>query len=145
MGEYVKIYGVWIGIMAIAAVGSIIYSVMYFKKNKRDVATFLEKHPDASKIYMTQKGTVTSEVIQILSVNGEKPLKFDEGMKGGVYVAPAKKVELGLDYIYTRPGVMYKSVTKTTGLVNREVEVEANKEYKVGYDRKAQDFTFEEK
>ncbi len=47
-------------------------------------------------------------------------------------------------YSYTRPGVIHKSVTKTTGVVQKTLEVEAYKSYLLGFDRKAEEFTFEE-
>jgi len=144
MNEVIQTYGIWIAVMAIVSIGSIVYTITYYKKNKKDIAAFLERCPNAAKIYMTQKGAITSEVLQIISVNGDIPLNFNEGTKAGVYVEPSESIELELQYTYTRPGVMYKSVSESTGLVKREVEVEANKSYKVGYDRKEQDFTFEE-
>ena len=143
MKEFLNVYGIWLGFMVVASVLAIIYSIGMNKKNNRKKAKFLEENPNAARIFMTMKGAVVNEVVQIITVNGEEPIKFTEKLKGGVYAKPGSAT-LEVNYTYTRPGVMYKSVSESTGIVSIEVEVEANKSYKIGYDRKAQDFTFEE-
>jgi hypothetical protein len=39
---------------------------------------------------------------------------------------------------------MYKNVTESTDVVKKVLVVEANKSYRLGFDRKAEQFAFEE-
>jgi len=135
----------WPAFVIIGAVSvlSVVYSIFMMKKMKKDVAKFKEENPDAAKILLTTKAFITQEAVMIYSVDGEKPIKFSEKGKTGVYVKPGdRKIEVS--YTYTRPGIMYRNVTKSTGAVQKEVTVEPNRTYKIGFDRKAEEFIFEE-
>src|SRR3712207_9054714 len=67
-----------------------------------------------SKIYVSHKGVIVQSQTQILAVNDETPAVFTE-MKGyGVYCKPGVNI-LTVEHSSTRPGVLYKTVTKSTG------------------------------
>jgi hypothetical protein len=116
---------------------------------------FLEKHPDAVKVYLQSKISIVTEMVQAPIVDGEPAVPFTEpgklplpipgiaGGKGGIHVVPGKRT---LDVIYTRtrPGVFYKSVSISTGLVKKEFVFVAGKTYVLGFDRDKEEFTLKE-
>ena len=120
----------------------IVFSIILKKKARRGADNFLQKYPQAAKIYLSSRVGITNEIVQVLSVNDETPTTFYKGSKSGVY-APPGIVSLQADYSYQRPSVMYKSVTKSTGITKVNVETLPNKSYILGYDRKEEKFTFE--
>ena len=126
----------------IAMVGSLIYAVIRNKSMKNDSANFLKNHPDAAKVYLTVKALITTEAVTVYTVDGKAPSRFLEGGKTGFYVVPGNtKVEMS--YSYTRPGVLHKTVTTSTDVVEKVLETEPNRSYVLGFDRKAECFTFE--
>lgn len=130
-------------IMGAMVVGSMIYSIIHRKKMKSNKADFLAKHPDAAKIFLTSKALITQEAVTIHTVNGDHPVQFNESGKTGFYLIPGDN-QIEISYTYTRPGVMYKRVTQSTGAVKKDICPEPNKSYILGYDREVNEFTFEE-
>ncbi|KYM46603.1 hypothetical protein [Fusobacterium necrophorum] len=109
------------------------------KKNKNVVGEYLTKYPNAAKIYVSHEGLIVQSQTQILAVNGEDPAIFTE-MKGyGVYCKPGVNV-LTVEHSSTRPGVLYKTVTKSTGGVDVEVDVKAETAYVLTFDKENQTF-----
>jgi hypothetical protein len=121
---------------------------------------FLEKYPDAAKVYPYSRASITSEAVQVYSVDGELPEFFYEagkingiaaiiagitgnGNTSGFYLKPGIST-VEISYYHNRPGVFYKNVTTTTDAVKKELKVEPNKKYLLGFDRKAETFTLEE-
>jgi hypothetical protein len=141
--DMVKQYWYIVVLFAVIVVGTLIANILRAKKTKSSNQSFLQLNPDAAKIYLTSKALVTSEAVQVLSVDGEIPQIFLEKGKTGFYVRPGNRV-CELNYTYTRPGVMYKTVTKSTGVVQKELLTEPNQSYILGFDRDAQVFTFTE-
>ena len=141
--EIMSTYGIYAAYMGLAIVAWAIYMVFYIKHMKKTKANYLEKYPDCGKVFTTSKAFITQEAVKIYTVDGENAVAFAEKGKSGVYAKPGDII-LEIEYSYTRPGVMYKTVTKSTGVVKKEVTIEPNKSYLIGYDRKAEEFTFEE-
>ncbi|MDR0399380.1 MAG: hypothetical protein LBH51_00375 [Treponema sp.] len=121
---------------------------------------FLEKYPDAAKVYPYSRSSITSEAVRIHSVDGGPPEFFYEagklngvagiigsitgnGNNTGFYLKPGTTT-VEISYYYNRPGLLYKNVTTTTDAVKKELQVESNKTYRLGFDRKAETFTLEE-
>jgi hypothetical protein len=125
---------------------------------------FLEKYPDAAKVYPYSRASITSEAVRVHSVDGELPEYFYEaGKSGGItaviaagiagitgnsnntgfYLKPGTSA-VEISYYHNRPGVFYKNVTTTTDTVKRELKTEPNGKYLLGFDRKAETFTLEE-
>jgi len=136
-------YKLIVGILVVFTIFSFIVSGMQRRKMKSDSNNFLKNHPDAAKIYMYSRAGITNEEMQILTVDDENPNKFYDGGKWGIYVVPGLS-ELQVNYSYQRPGVMHKTVTTSTGVVKKAVETEPNKSYMLSFDRKAEQFVFEE-
>ena len=135
-GIYVLYIG---GVIVISIVVMVVLNLNYKKKKE----AFLKEHPDAIKVFLSTKALITSEVVTVHLINDLVPVKFMEKGKTGVYLIPGTS-RVQMSYTYTRPGIMYKNVTKSTGVIERELEVEKNKNYLLSYDRKVEDFVFEE-
>lgn len=132
-----------VAIVVVAIIISIVYTIGRASSIKKNSTNFLEQHPDAAKIYLAGKTSITSEKMEVFSVDGEKPVLFVEGLKNGFYVLPGRS-SAAIRYTYTRPGVLHSSVSKTTDTVTQELETEAKKAYELGFDRKANTFTLQE-
>lgn len=116
-------------------------AVMFFmnSRNKNAVGNYLSQYPNAAKIYVGHKGVIVQSQTQILAVNDETPAVFTE-MKGyGVYCKPGVNI-LTVEHSSTRPGVLYKTVTKSTGGVKIEVDIKAEAEYIITFDKETQNF-----
>ncbi|MDR2507234.1 MAG: hypothetical protein LBD67_04470 [Candidatus Accumulibacter sp.] len=129
-------------LLAVFIGGSCFYIFSRFKQTKAEGEAFLARHPDAAKVYLVQRIGITSDTTEVSSVNGEKPAMFVEGIKTGFYVTPGKSL-VELCHTYTRPGVMYKTVSQTTGVVQKELETEARKNYSLNFDKETGDFSLE--
>jgi hypothetical protein len=129
-------------VIGAAIAGSIVFGVVRLRGAKASNKNFLTEHPDAAKVYLVAKALITTEAARVHSVNGGKPESFFEGSKSGFYLAPGRS-SVEISYTYSRPGVLHKTVTTSTGAVKKELVAEANKSYFLGFDRKAQNFTFE--
>lgn len=131
------------GVMAAAVGISIVFNIIRARSMKSRGADFLSKHPDAAKIYLTTKALITSEAVRVHSVEGQKPHDFVDSGKTGFYVVPGRS-NVQISYTYTRPGVLHKNVTTTTDVVDKVLETQPRKSYLLGFNRKAENFTFEE-
>ena len=130
-------------VFGVVWVGTIVYAIVQRKHRAASNSVFLKAHPDAAKVYLATKALVTSEAALIHVVNGGTPEKFFDGAKTGFYLPPGQN-SVEISYTYTRPGILYKNVSQSTGVVKKELVVEAYKNYYLGFDRKAEQFTFEE-
>jgi len=127
-------------IIIIAAVIIIYIPVMIIMVSKRKgkAKDFITNHPEAATI--ATKGAM-SGVMTIMLVNGEKPVALTYKRKNAVYVLPGENV-LDVQYQWTRPGVLYRTVTTTVGPTKLKVNTEARGKYVLTYDKKAESFEF---
>ncbi|MDL2233876.1 hypothetical protein LJC63_09925 [Ruminococcaceae bacterium OttesenSCG-928-L11] len=130
-------------VMAVVIVGSIVFNIVRMRNMKKKGGDFLRQHPDAARIFLTTKALITSEAVTVYTVDGEAPHNFVENGKTGFYVAPGRS-SVQMSYAYTRPGVLHKTVTTTTDVVDKVLETQPNCSYLLGFDRKEECFTFEE-
>lgn len=120
------------------------YMIIKNKKAKQNSTKYEEENPDCSKVYVKKSfGGIVSDNMVIYSINDEQPNNIYEMGKQGFFLKPGSHV-IELEYSWTRPGVMYKTVTKSTGRNKIEVETEANKKYWVYFDRDNESYEFEE-
>jgi hypothetical protein len=129
--------------MGVIVVATIFYNLSKMRKMKDSNREFLTNHPDAAKVYLTTRAFITSEAVSVYTVDGEAPQNFSERGKTGFYAIPGERI-VEARYAYQRPGVFYKTVTTTYGPVKKELILEAKKNYKLGFDRKAESFTLAE-
>lgn len=146
-------------LIVIAVVGTVM-GRMRLQKLEASNKVFLEKYPDAAKVYPYSRSSITSEAVQVYTVDGGLPEFFYEagklgaiaaiiagitgsGGNAGFYLKPGVST-VEMRYYHNRPGFFYKNVTTTTDAVKRELKAEPDKKYLLGFDRKAETFTFEE-
>jgi len=129
--------------MVLFICGGILYGILKMTKLRREKAAFLAAHPDASKIYLMAKGFIVSEGVSIHAVDGKTPLLLTETGKYGFFVAPGER-KLRLSYSHTRPGVVYRSVSTSTGTVDKLVTVKPSATYKISFNREAKTFLLDE-
>ena len=122
---------------------SIVWMTVQRRKIKDTSADFLKRHPDAARVFLVHRGFISSEAVTVYTVNDEAPVLFYEEGKSGVFMAPGKNA-VQVSWAHNRPGVLHKNVTTTTDVVEKILEVEPNKSYLLGFDRKEECFTFEE-
>lgn len=134
---------IYIGGIVVVFIGIAGFTILRNKKMVQSNNEFLNQHPDAARLYLFAKSSITDETVEVHAVDDAKPEVFSEKMKSGIYLAPGTHT-LRVSYSYTRPGLAYKTVTKSTDQVSKEVTVEANKSYILGYERKEERFTFSE-
>ena len=136
----------WGGAMVLFVGGFTVASILKNKKYKGAVKAFGAEHPDASKIYEVVQGVtgISSGGVQIHAVDGQPPLKFVDGRKYGVWIAPGEH-RIQIEGSHTRVGVVYKSVTKSTGTVEKLVEVKPNAAYDLSFDRITGEFAVVER
>jgi hypothetical protein len=130
------------GIGAVIVI-TIVFSIVRLNKMKSNNQKFLSEHPDAAKIYLTSKALITAEAVTVHLVGDGAPVFFAEGAKSGFYTVPGKNL-VTMSYTHSRPGVMYKTVTHTYGPEKRELITEANKVYKLSFNRDSEEFLFDE-
>lgn len=136
---------IWIIFIVIVCICSFTYTIGNYVKHNANLAKFNEEYPDAGKVYIkTTKIGVIVDNLTVHDVDGEEPLKFNEMLiKDGFYLVPGKHV-LEVSYEWTRPGIIYKTITNYLDPCKIEVEVEQNKVYKLYYSRKQKEYVFEE-
>ncbi|RRD40438.1 hypothetical protein EII29_02885 [Leptotrichia sp. OH3620_COT-345] len=138
--DFIKIY----------VAGIIIFCLVYYvgififmKRKKENTQKWLLENPSASKIFVESKSFMENSGLYIKNVDGQTPVTFYEGRKGGIYLLPGNHIIEAM-YSQTRPGIIYKRVTKTYGPVKTDVKVETGKTYKYFFDKKNKNFIFTE-
>jgi hypothetical protein len=123
----------------------IIYTIILWIVARKKSLGYAKKYPNAVRVYLTGKGNrATIEPVTVHAVDGgKKKNTFTDGLKTGFYLLPGTHT-VDMEYSYTRPGILHKTVTKSTGVVHRELCVEENKTYMLRFDRKEKEFVFEE-
>jgi hypothetical protein len=130
-------------LMIIVSLGCIGFTLVRNKKMKTSGQNFLAEHPEAVKVYLSVKALITSEMVTVYTADGEIPSRFIENGKSGFYAIPGKRT-VEMSYTYSRPGLLHKTVTQTIGPVKKELVIEGNKNYRLGFNRQEETFTFEE-
>jgi hypothetical protein len=130
-------------VMGILIVVSIAYNIIRMCKMKTDGKNFLLEHPGAARVFLSVKVLITSDVVMVHSVDGEKPVCFSEGIKTGFYAVPGSR-HVEISYAHSRPGFLHKNVITTVGPVKKEITINTGKSYLLAFDRKEEKFTFEE-
>ena len=83
-------------IIPIAAILYIAYMIFRLKGDRQRKKEWLEKNPNASKIYIGTKNAMLKTVIgaggiTVISIDGEKPIFFTEGLRTGFYASLDRK------------------------------------------------------
>lgn len=135
----------------LAVICYIIFSLAQKKKRlKEENAIFLNRHPDAAKVYLTAKAVVIGDIVSIHTVEGQKPHEFIDKGRMGFYVVPGR-TKVQISYTHHLPGSRVSTITKgegqivsyTTGIVDKILETEPGASYYLSFDCLANFFTFE--
>lgn len=110
------------------------------KKVKKTAGDFATKNPTAARVFL--KGMITG-AITVNSVNGEPPVFFQEGVRTGFFLLPGESV-VNLEYSWSRPGVIHKSVTTTVGPENIKLTAQPRKTYHLEYNKNEEQYEFTE-
>ncbi|MDR2552140.1 MAG: hypothetical protein LBD31_03100 [Treponema sp.] len=129
-------------IMGAVCAGALVFNIIRFTSMKSAGRAFLASHPGAAKIYIGGRA-VSWGAVTVHSVDGETPVFFTEKIKTGFYVIPGSRM-VEMSFTSSRPGIIYKTVTKTIGPVKKELITRPDTEYKLGFNDKEEIFTFEE-
>jgi hypothetical protein len=130
-------------VLGVVIVVSIVFNVIRFRSMRGSNRRFLEAHPDAAKVYLTTKALAVAGAVVVHSVDGEAPALFAEQGKTGFYATPGTRT-VEMSFSYSRPGIVYKTVTKTYGPYKKELIIEAGKNYLLRFDKNSEAFAFEE-
>lgn len=126
--------------VAVIVVIYIPWLMRYMQKNKRTAADFHAQNPTAAKVMLV--GMITG-TITVNSVNEKPPVFFQDGVKAGFFLLPGENV-INVEYTWSRPGVIHKSVTTTVGPENIKVTAETGKTYQLEYHKKEERYEFTE-
>lgn len=129
-------------VLPIFAVFYVVYILVKKRKDSAVLKEWLSKHPDAAKVFYNTNMVGLGQ-ISIESVDGDAPLFFTEGFKGGFYVAPGDHI-IESSYTFSRPGIFYRRVSTTYGPSKQEVTVDSSKRYLYSFDRKTKSYSFTE-
>lgn len=127
------------------AFGVFYYVSFYLNKKAYDNNSkeFLQKYPNAAKVYLKKSGWIITDDTKITAVNNENAMYFQEGAKYGVYLIPGKNI-VSIEATRTRPGILHKSVSTHIGNTDIEIDVKAEKSYTIYYNYKENRFVIEE-
>ena len=132
----------WSVVIVVFFVGMIIFSMQKNKKVHMEKNNFLRAHPNASKIYEMTKGAVTFDTVEIHAIDGQPPIALWETGKNGVWIAPGEHI-ITVSFSRIRQGVIYDSI-KSTGTMEKAVNIEFNTEYELTFDPKEGAFALRE-
>ena len=115
-------------------------TIIYMQMKTIDSIKYLKKHPDAVKVIImgTMKGNLT-----VLSVNNEPPSTFYEEKKLGFFLVPGENI-IEVQYSWSRPGLLYKTVSTTVGPNKITVTVKKDKKYHISYKKNTNSYDFSE-
>ena len=133
-------------IIPIALVAYAAFMFFKLKADRRRKRDWLEAHPNAAKVYIGKNNSIIKKLmhrIQVISVDGEKPLFFTEKMINGFFVVPGTHI-VESSFSKTRPGFFYRSVTTTYRPSKQEITAQTGKSYNYTFDTKSESYRFEE-
>lgn len=118
--------------------------VVFFAKSRQKLAS---ENPDAAIVIIKDNqfsilGFTT--ILNVLSINGKPAPQIVVGFtKRGHYLQPGNNV-LEIERITQRPGILHKWVRTTYDPQKIKVVAEAHKKYIIRFDKKVDNFVFEE-
>jgi len=130
---------VFIIIVAIFVIYIPIFCV-YMSRKKKKARTFSAENPNAPKMYLKPG----DGQMFIFEINGTTPNStMDRMTKQGFFLKIGEN-EVKVQYSWTRPGLMSRTITTTVGPLVIKVRAEAERVYYIKYDKKQETFEFEE-
>lgn len=131
--------GVYAYIFLAFVVLALVFTILSAIHNKNAKAKWLAEHPQAVKIdLVTGTNLITTKEMRANVVSGEAAIFVEKG-RYVVFSMPGDIV-LELTYTFTRPGIMYKSVSTTWGPNKIELHIERDTDYALSFDKKEEKF-----
>ncbi len=134
-------YLIWFGMAILFIYVPCMY--LWLKRRKNRAVAYEHEHPEAVKVYFRR--IEMDDTLNIISVNGEKPVVHSKGTKYGFYLLPGENI------IHVRCQWANRSATALSGYKTHTIEdeklkviVETNKTYSLSCNRKLQQFEFKE-
>ncbi len=127
---------VWVGVVVLFIVFAIVANIMKSKQRLQVAQDYLEKHPDAAKVLLKGHNyLIFYKVIRVSTVDGEKPAFYKKGSKYGIYLSPGKHTIDALCETH-RPGIIHRTVTKTYGPAQLNINATASAEYTLEFKKR---------
>ena len=115
------------------------------RKKKAAAEAFLAAHPDAAKVFTKMGLWGLYGELTAIGVDDQPPTEFYEGLMAGqgFLLLPGGHV-VEATYAWTRPGILHKTVTTRIGPSKLEVVAEPGKRYRLSFNRREEQYRFEE-
>lgn len=135
------------GFYAYFIIGFIAVTIIFYfvgmKLQKNAKQKWVDTHPGATTIAIKSGNNfITQKQLTAKVISGEAAVFLEKGKH--IILAMPGDVVLEVTYTYTRPGVVYKSVSTTWGPAKVSLHIEANKQYSLTFDREKKEFVLDE-
>lgn len=133
----------------VAIIGLYIPALLLLSKRKsKKAAAFLRKHPDAVRVFIRR--TKMNDLLTVLDVDGEKPVKFTQGVTCGFFITPGEHM-LKLQYQWIKSSVLGKLAGRGLGgyqtfafpVKKLEVFPKRGQTYQLKFDHETEGYVFE--
>ena len=122
------------GIIAIM-IAITIFNIIFLKKGQEADKKFKEENPDISTIKFHASSHIVSSATTVYTVDEKIPQYSKASFKGYIFIEEGEHI-LSVGASFTRPGIMYKTVTTNVGPTDIKVKIEKRKDYILKYDKK---------
>ena len=122
------------GIIAIM-IAITIFNIIFLKKGQEADKKFREENPDISIIKFHASSHIVSSATTVYTVDEKIPQYSKASFKGYIFIEEGEHI-LSVGASFTRPGIMYKTVTTNVGPTDIKVKIEKRKDYILKYDKK---------
>lgn len=122
------------GIIAIM-IAITIFNIIFLKKGQEADKKFREENPDISTIKFYASSHIVSSATTVYTVDEKIPQYSKASFKGYIFIEEGEHI-LSVGASFTRPGIMYKTVTTNVGPTDIKVKIEKRKDYILKYDKK---------
>lgn len=122
------------GIIAII-IAITIFNIIFLKKGQEADKKFREENPDISTIKFHASSHIVSSATTVYTVDEKIPQYSKASFKGYIFIEEGEHI-LSVGASFTRPGIMYKTVTTNVGPTDIKVKIEKRKDYILKYDKK---------
>ena len=122
------------GIIAII-IAITIFNIIFLKKGQEADKKFREENPDISTIKFHASSHIVSSATTVYTVDEKIPQCSKASFKGYIFTVEGEHI-LSVGASFTRPGIMYKTVTTNVGPTDIKVKIEKRKDYILKYDKK---------
>lgn len=122
------------GIIAIM-IAITIFNIIFLKKGQEADKKFREENQDISTIKFHASSHIVSSATTVYTVDEKIPQYSKASFKGYIFIEEGEHI-LSVGASFTRPGIMYKTVTTNVGPTDIKVKIEKRKDYILKYDKK---------